>query len=148
MNVDPGGIGPKTLTQGTQPLGLGWKDRVSGWGAYNPDRARELARGDAACRGEVISGYVTCTFEMCLPNLTKMAATGGFLSVSLVSKHNAMLGASPMLKEENKVDKARFEKIKETEEIRGRDEEQAIESAAGQVKELREREGRSKDDQN
>lgn len=52
-----------------------------------------------------------------------------------------------MLKPENETDKARFEKLKATEEQRGRDEEAAIDVAASQVKELRRREGRSKDDQ-
>jgi hypothetical protein len=51
-----------------------------------------------------------------------------------------------MLKPENQVDKARFEKLKDVEEDRGRDEETAIDVAAHQVKELRKREGRSKDD--
>jgi hypothetical protein len=51
-----------------------------------------------------------------------------------------------MLKQENQVDKDRFEKLKQTEEDRGREEEQAIDVAARQVKELREREGRSKED--
>lgn len=51
-----------------------------------------------------------------------------------------------MLKEENKVDKQRFEKLKDAQEDRGRDEEKAIEVAAEEVKELRDREGRSKDD--
>jgi hypothetical protein len=52
-----------------------------------------------------------------------------------------------MLNEENKVDKERFEKLKDTEIKRGqRDEETATEVAAGQVKELRKREGRSKEE--
>jgi hypothetical protein len=51
-----------------------------------------------------------------------------------------------MLKEENKVDKERFEKLKDAQVDRGRDEEKAIEVAAEEVKELRVREGRSKDD--
>ena len=51
-----------------------------------------------------------------------------------------------MLSPENQVDKDRFEKLKDAEEERGRDEETAIEVAAGQVKEMRQREGRSKDD--
>jgi hypothetical protein len=52
-----------------------------------------------------------------------------------------------MLKPENQVDKDRFEKLKDAEVDRGREEETAIDVAAQQVKELREREGRSKDDQ-
>ena len=51
-----------------------------------------------------------------------------------------------MLKPENQVDKDRFEKLKETELDRGREEGTATEVAAEQVKELRRREGRSKDD--
>ena len=51
-----------------------------------------------------------------------------------------------MLKPDNQVDKERFEKLKDTEEDHGRDEETAIDVAAGQVKELRRREGRSKDE--
>jgi len=51
-----------------------------------------------------------------------------------------------MLKPENQVDKDRFEKLKNAEESHGRDEDQAIDVAARQVKELREREGRSKED--
>ena len=50
-----------------------------------------------------------------------------------------------MLRPENQVDKERFEKLKDVELERGREEEKAIDVAAGQVKELREREGRSKD---
>jgi len=49
-----------------------------------------------------------------------------------------------MLKPENEVDKDRFEKLKDAEIERGRDEEKAIDVAADQVKELRRREGRSK----
>jgi hypothetical protein len=52
-----------------------------------------------------------------------------------------------MLKPENQVDKDRFEKLKDMELDHGRDEEKAIDVAAQQVKELREREGRSKDEQ-
>ncbi|HVX13652.1 MAG TPA: hypothetical protein VHC22_20885 [Pirellulales bacterium] len=51
-----------------------------------------------------------------------------------------------MLKPENQVDKERFEQLKEAEVERGREEEKATEVAAGQVKELRKREGRSKDE--
>ncbi len=51
-----------------------------------------------------------------------------------------------MLTPENQVDKDRFEKLKDAEEERGRDEETAVEVAAGQVKEMRKREGRSKDE--
>jgi hypothetical protein len=51
-----------------------------------------------------------------------------------------------MLKPENKIDKQRFEKLKETERERGREEETATDVAAQQVKELRRREGRSKED--
>jgi hypothetical protein len=51
-----------------------------------------------------------------------------------------------MLKPENQVDKQRFEKLKDAELDRGREEETAIDVAAQQVKKLREREGRSKDD--
>ena len=50
-----------------------------------------------------------------------------------------------MLKPENKVDKERFEKLKTTEQKRGRADETATQVAAEQVKELRKREGRSKD---
>jgi hypothetical protein len=46
---------------------------------------------------------------------------------------------------ENQQDKDRFERLKLTEQERGRQEEQAIDVAARQVKELREREGRSKE---
>jgi hypothetical protein len=49
-----------------------------------------------------------------------------------------------MLRPENEVDKDRFEKLKDAELERGRDEEKAIDVAADQVKELRKREGRSK----
>jgi hypothetical protein len=49
------------------------------------------------------------------------------------------------LRPENEVDKQRFEKMKHTEQQRGRDEDTAIDVAAREVKELREREGRSKD---
>lgn len=51
-----------------------------------------------------------------------------------------------MLKPENQKDKARFEKLKDVEEERGSDEDTAIDVAAQEVKELRRREGRSKDD--
>jgi hypothetical protein len=49
-----------------------------------------------------------------------------------------------MLKPENQTDKKRFERLKQTEEERGRSEEKATKVAAGEVKELRKREGRSK----
>jgi hypothetical protein len=52
-----------------------------------------------------------------------------------------------MLRADNEVDKERFEKLKETEIKRGRAEEKAIEVSAGQVKELRAREGRSKEEE-
>jgi len=48
----------------------------------------------------------------------------------------------------NQVDKDRFDKLKTAQVDRGRDEERAIEIAAEEVKELRRREGRSKDDEN
>ena len=51
-----------------------------------------------------------------------------------------------MLKAENKTDKARFEKLKETQMERGREEDTATQVAANEVKELRTREGRSKKD--
>ena len=51
-----------------------------------------------------------------------------------------------MLNKENKRDKKRFEKLKETQIERGRDEKKAIDVAAGEVKEMRRREGRSKED--
>jgi len=51
-----------------------------------------------------------------------------------------------MLNEENQRDKERFEKLKETQVDRGRDEEKAVELAASEVKEMRRREGRSKED--
>jgi hypothetical protein len=49
------------------------------------------------------------------------------------------------LNPENETDKQRFEKMKQTEQQRGRDEDTAIDVAAREVKELREREGRSKE---
>jgi hypothetical protein len=51
-----------------------------------------------------------------------------------------------MLNPENEVDKDRFEKLKDAELERGREEEKAIDVAAHQVKELRVREGRAKSD--
>jgi len=45
----------------------------------------------------------------------------------------------------NQVDKERFDKLKDTQIDRGRDEKEAVEIAAEEVKELRRREGRSKD---
>jgi hypothetical protein len=50
-----------------------------------------------------------------------------------------------MLKAENQKDKERFEKLKDTQVERGRDEETATQVAASEVKEMREREGRAKD---
>jgi hypothetical protein len=50
-----------------------------------------------------------------------------------------------MLNEEHKKDKKRFEKMKETELEHGRGEEKATEVAAKEVKEMRKREGRSKE---
>lgn len=47
---------------------------------------------------------------------------------------------------ENNLDKERFEKLKGAEIERGRDESKAIDVAAAQVKELRRREGRSKEE--
>lgn len=46
----------------------------------------------------------------------------------------------------NQVDKQRFDKLKATQIDRGREKEKAIEIAAEEVKELRRREGRSKED--
>jgi hypothetical protein len=51
-----------------------------------------------------------------------------------------------MLKPDNQVDKRRFQKIKDAQVERGREEEKATEVAASEVKELRRREGKSKDD--
>jgi hypothetical protein len=51
-----------------------------------------------------------------------------------------------MLNQENERDKKRFEKLKETQVARGTDESKAIDEAAKEVKEMRRREGRSKDD--
>ena len=51
-----------------------------------------------------------------------------------------------MLRPENQVDKDHFEKLKDAELDHGREEETAIDVAAKQVKELRERERRSKDE--
>jgi hypothetical protein len=51
-----------------------------------------------------------------------------------------------MLNPKNEVDKERFEKLKDTQVERGRDEEQAIDVAASEVKEMRRREGRSKEE--
>jgi hypothetical protein len=51
-----------------------------------------------------------------------------------------------MLNKENEVDKKRFEKLKEAQVARGRDEEKAIDEAAKEVKDMRHREGRSKED--
>ena len=50
-----------------------------------------------------------------------------------------------MLKPDNQIDKQRFKKIKTAQTERGRDEEKATEVAAHEVKELRRREGRTKD---
>lgn len=47
----------------------------------------------------------------------------------------------------NRVDKERFDKLKATQVDRGREEEKAIEIAAEEVKELRRREGRSKENE-
>jgi hypothetical protein len=51
-----------------------------------------------------------------------------------------------MLNPQNEVDKDRFEKLKSAQTDRGRDEDSAIDIAAEEVKELRRREGRSKDE--
>ena len=51
-----------------------------------------------------------------------------------------------MLNAENEQDRERFEKLKEAEVKRGWDDETAINVAARQVKELRKREARSKED--
>ena len=49
-----------------------------------------------------------------------------------------------MLKPENQADKKRFDRLKQTEEERGRTKRKAVEVAAEQVKEIRKREGRNK----
>ena len=49
-----------------------------------------------------------------------------------------------MLKPENQTDKKRFERLKQTEEERGRNDRKATKVAADQVKEIRKREGRGK----
>jgi hypothetical protein len=51
-----------------------------------------------------------------------------------------------VLNKENQRDKERFEKLKDTQVERGRDETTATEIAAEEVKEMRRREGRSKED--
>jgi hypothetical protein len=51
-----------------------------------------------------------------------------------------------MLNKENQIDKERFDKLKEAQVGRGRDEGTATEVAAEEVKEMRSREGRSKKD--
>ena len=51
-----------------------------------------------------------------------------------------------MLKKENRKDKERFEKLKDTHVERGRDEDKATQEAASEVKEMRRREGRSKEE--
>jgi hypothetical protein len=51
-----------------------------------------------------------------------------------------------MLNKENQRDKERFEKLKDAQVERGRDEQKATDVAAGEVKEMRRREGRSKRD--
>jgi hypothetical protein len=51
-----------------------------------------------------------------------------------------------MLNKENEEDKERFDKLKEAQVERGRDEKKATEVAAGEVKEMRRRERRSKKD--
>jgi hypothetical protein len=56
------------------------------------------------------------------------------------------LGAKIMLKPDNQKDKARFEGLKKTQVERGRDKDQATEIAASEVKEMRKREGRAKED--
>ena len=50
-----------------------------------------------------------------------------------------------MSSSDKKLDHDRFEKLKEAEIERGRDEGKAVDVAAAQVKELRRREGRSKE---
>ncbi len=50
-----------------------------------------------------------------------------------------------MLNKENQVDKKRFGKLKEAQTERGRDDDEATAEAAREVKQMREREGRSKD---
>jgi len=51
-----------------------------------------------------------------------------------------------MLNAENQRDKERFERLKEAQVKRGRDEEKATDVAASEVKEMRRREGRAKSD--
>lgn len=50
-----------------------------------------------------------------------------------------------MLKPDNQKDKRRFKAIKDVEVERGSDEEKAVDKAAAEVKEMRRREGRSKE---
>jgi hypothetical protein len=63
----------------------------------------------------------------------------------VIQQHTQEIGDIAVLNRENQVDKDRFDKLKETQVDRGRDENKAIEIAAEEVKELRRREGRSKD---
>ncbi|HZZ28564.1 MAG TPA: hypothetical protein VFE46_11225 [Pirellulales bacterium] len=51
------------------------------------------------------------------------------------------------MKTENQQDKHRFEALKHNEESRGRDEKNATKVAAKETKELRKREGRSKENE-
>lgn len=52
-----------------------------------------------------------------------------------------------MLNPDNQKDKERFEKLKQTEQERGRPEDIATDVAARETKELRKREGRTKEDE-
>jgi hypothetical protein len=64
----------------------------------------------------------------------------------LMSRNNKDLNRGPtMLNAENEKDKQRFEKIKEAQVERGRDEQTATQVAASEVKDMREREGRAKE---
>jgi hypothetical protein len=74
----------------------------------------------------------------------------GMLGVSTARTDESSLTFEPEPKHQysakNELDRNRFEKLKEAQVARGRDEEKATAVAAHEVKELRRREGRAKDE--
>jgi hypothetical protein len=85
--------------------------------------------------------------ELHSPHLRALEARVNTLLATKSSVYESRkIGTSTMLNSENQTDKKRFEKLKEAQVERGRDEQKAIDVAASEVKEMRKREGRSKDD--
>jgi hypothetical protein len=117
-------------------LGLGGALFAAGLMSRSLTRGLLLTAAAAAASYRGLTGY--CHAYDLLGIDTTSADDQGGISFEPEPKHTTST--------KNQVDKVRFEKLKDTQVERGRDEEKAIEIAAHEVRELRRREGRSKDE--